>query len=200
MRAWIIHARCGDDYVFGWKIRSLSSAREKHCLTRDAIQQCGCEVIKPLLDDGRCIFNEAARWDGRTAVVNSEGRPAPRSRDLTGSQTQHVGNILITLSIRTFKICRCVVRSQQAGSSWSRETFHRCRKRSGHFSALIADCVGSVLLLHRSGDETSAVCNKDTFEILKVTQSRRTTAVSALRSFITVQIIVPARLWRWANG
>lgn len=142
MRAWIIHTRCGDDYVFGWKIRSLSSAREKHCLTRDAIQQCGCEVIKPLLDDGRCIFNEAARWDWRTGVISSEGRPAPRSRDLTGSQTEHVGNILITCSIRTFKICWCVNRSQDHNKQ---ETFHRCRKRTGHFSALTADCVGSVV-------------------------------------------------------
>ena len=57
-RALIFHTHCGDDCVFGCKIRTLSSSSEseKRCLTRDAIQISACEAMKPLLDDGECVF------------------------------------------------------------------------------------------------------------------------------------------------
>ena len=87
------------------------------------------------------------RTDGRTGVVSSEDRPAPTSGDLTGPQTQHAGNVLITCSIRTF-------RSQQAGSSWGRETFHRCRKRSGHFGADNSWCSCEVQFFFYTDQET----------------------------------------------
>ncbi len=86
MRALIIQTDCGLDYVFGWKIRSLSSARRRrktlpHSWCNPTIWLranktfVGCWTMEYYL----CIINEVSQVRDRDDLVNTEQRPTQTS-------------------------------------------------------------------------------------------------------------------------